>query len=618
MFWRMYEQTLTDLCNRKQMYVFLLVSQSKNSNYHVLMRATRFSILISNLMLSIPVLLQNNIFNSENAMEKPIDLNNELNKLKRGYEHQLAKKIGLIASNWELLYRQWQPVLLDELISNVHKLTGSSGTFGFSAISSISRELECALNSLVGNQKPDVITNNFVIGRIKRLLEMSNYIDSSTCLGQLEHDYFSEKIVRTTPSLLTVQDVLVYWLGIDLASPDSSIKLLIDYGINTNFYQKTECLLKAIEQTRPNLVVLDLAAPDVSNENIFILAGQIVAMGIRVFIATKQNNFDCRLKTVRAGAHAYIVKPIDIYSLISKIKNILIVDNENPPKILVVDDQIAVAEFYAAILNKFGMNVFVESDPRKTLHLIGEYAPDLILLDLNMPGVSGLELATIIRQHDQYQSIPIVFLSGNENQEKKTSLIEVGSDDFICKGISPYDFVVQIKSRVERARIISSKMYQDSLTGLLNHAQIRLSMEKFFKQCSRKTVPLSVAIIDIDFFKKVNDTHGHLIGDKVIKSLSQLLERRLRATDCIGRSGGEEFMLVIPDCDAGSAKVIVDSLRNDFSKIIFSAGDSSFKVSFSAGIADSQDMTSATEQIRLADTALYKAKMSGRNRVCAH
>lgn len=551
-------------------------------------------------------------------MEKTIALDNELNKLRRGYELQLAKKIGLIASSWGLLSRQWRPALLEELLNDVHKLTGSSGTFGFSTISSISRELECTLNSLVGNQKPDGIFNNFVSGLIKRLLEMSNYIDCSTCLGRLENDYFSEKIVKSNPLPLTIQDILVYWFGIDFVYHDSSIKHLIDYGFNAHFYQNIEGLLKAIEQSKPNLVILDLAAFGALSENIFILAGRIVAMDIKVFIVTKQNNFDCRLRSVRAGAHAYIVKPIDIYSLINKIKNTLIADNEKPPKILIVDDQLSVAEFYAAILKQSGMHVCVEGEPNRALHLIGENAPDLILLDLNMPDVSGAELAAIIRQHEQYQSIPIVFLSGNENQEKKTSLIEVGSDDFLCKGISPYDFVVQIRSRVARARMISSKMYQDSLTGLLNHVQIKLSMEKLFKQCSRKLSPLSVVMIDIDNFKKVNDTHGHLIGDKVIKSLSQLLEQRLRTTDYIGRSGGEEFMLVIPDCDANSTKIIVDELRNDFSKILFPVGSSNFKVSFSAGIADSQNMTSATEQMRLADAALYKAKMDGRNMVRAH
>jgi diguanylate cyclase (GGDEF)-like protein len=160
-------------------------------------------------------------------------------------------------------------------------------------------------------------------------------------------------------------------------------------------------------------------------------------------------------------------------------------------------------------------------------------------------------------------------------------------------------------------------MYQDSLTNLLNHAQIQLAAERVFMQCKRKSSTFTIAMIDIDKFKSINDTYGHLTGDRVIKALAQLLHQRLRITDYIGRFGGEEFLLVMPDMNVKDAGNLINNLRKAFAQIDFKENDVKFNVSFSAGIAENTGLASFMEQIKVADEALYRAKERGRNIVCA-
>ena len=159
-------------------------------------------------------------------------------------------------------------------------------------------------------------------------------------------------------------------------------------------------------------------------------------------------------------------------------------------------------------------------------------------------------------------------------------------------------------------------MYEDSLTGLLNHAQIQLAAERCFSLSKRHKRTCSFVMIDLDNFKAINDTWGHQTGDKVIKAFSQLLKQRLRPQDYMGRYGGEEFMLVLSETSLQDAGTLANELRKTFHQIEFFEDNEKFNVSFSAGVADNIQCLSASEQIRKSDNALYKAKTSGKNKVC--
>lgn len=545
-----------------------------------------------------------------------------LEKLKKDYAEQLPGKLSSIEADWQTLCDQWQPERMLVLHRNVHSLIGTSGTFGFTSLSTSARELEVLLKPLLEHKDPgfhpsqqlhdDVKHQIQTLFRILNPHKKADHNERDRALGAL-----AQQLSDARQSGTVAHDILIYYLDDELAAPEMLIQNLISYGFKSKHFRTMPLLLDAIHKNKPSLVILDLMMPDISQEKIFTIARSIVDMGIKVFILSGHEDFQSRLSSVRAGVQAYILKPADVPSLVGNIRNALNLNIDKPAHILIIDDQEAVAKFYAHILQEVGMKVTIENNPLNALQLMRVHIPDLLLLDLNMPDCSGDELAAVIRQYEQYQSIPILFLSADAAPERKTSLLEVGSDDLLSKGMPPTELVRQVKSRVERAKILTSMMYQDSLTGLLNHAQIQLAAERVFSQCQRNQGHFTIAMIDIDRFKSINDNYGHLTGDRVIKALAQLLEQRLRSTDYLGRFGGEEFMLVMPDINVQDAGKLINNLRKAFNAINFKEEEVTFNVSFSAGIADNNAMKNFMEQIKMADEALYRAKHRGRNLVCA-
>ena len=544
-----------------------------------------------------------------------------LEKLKGEYKAQLPTKLESITLDWEKLENEWLPDLIVQLHRNVHSMVGTSGTFGFTELSKDARVLETLLKPLVEKKatdfKPDAELCRIVRQHIHFLHELINP-DTTTTLPKNEGSFgdLNEQLSNNRLSGTVAENILIYYLDDELAAPELLIQNLISYGFKSKHFRTMSALQAAIEEEKPSLVILDLNMPDITQDQLFSITRTLVDKDIKAFILSGLDNFQSRLESVRAGVHAYWVKPVDVPSLVSTIRNSLNINANKPAHVLIVDDQESAAKFYASILERVGMYTTIECNPANVLQKMHAHQPDLILLDINMPEANGDELALVIRQFEQYQSIPILFLSAQAEPERKTSLLELGSDDLLSKGMPPEELVRQIRSRVERAKILTSLMYQDSLTGLLNHAQIQLAAERVFQHCKRNQSLCSIAMIDIDKFKIINDSYGHLTGDRVIKALAQLLEQRLRITDYIGRFGGEEFMLVMPDINIQQAGKLINYLRKAFSAIDFKDNETSFNVTFSSGIADSTQMGNFMEQIKMADEALYRAKNKGRNLVC--
>jgi diguanylate cyclase (GGDEF)-like protein len=196
--------------------------------------------------------------------------------------------------------------------------------------------------------------------------------------------------------------------------------------------------------------------------------------------------------------------------------------------------------------------------------------------------------------------------------------MKFGGDDFLDKSIKPEHLISTISTRVVRYRELRALMMRDGLTGLLNHTTIKERLEQEVLRADRNGLPLSYIMIDIDHFKKVNDTYGHPTGDRVLKSLSQLFTQRLRRTDIIGRYGGEEFAIILPNTSINNALGVMEELRNSFENIRHRSNEEEFSVTFSCGIASFDRFKTQSELNEAADKALYIAKREGRNQtICS-
>lgn len=387
------------------------------------------------------------------------------------------------------------------------------------------------------------------------------------------------------------------------------------YGYEAELFDALAALLAA-EVRNPAAALVDCGGGGCLSEADRLA---LVALSGRVPLAcmSSSGTIDARLSAVRMGCQAYFTRPLDMASVLDTLDRLTAPPQAEAGKVLIIDDSPALAAFYAAHLNEAGFVTQVVNDPLKALDALNEQQPELILLDMNMPGASGEEIAEVIRQQDAYLSIPIVFLSAESDVGRQREAMSLGGDEFLHKPIEPAHLISAVKSRVIRYRSLRALMVRDSLTGLLNHTSFKERLRAETARAKRQGKPLSVALIDIDFFKKVNDSYGHPAGDRVIKSLSRLLKQRLRGADVIGRYGGEEFAVALPETPIEGAKRVLDHIRESFAGIVQHAGDKTFQVTLSAGVAPYGEESNGESLINAADEALYAAKHGGRNQVKA-
>lgn len=221
----------------------------------------------------------------------------------------------------------------------------------------------------------------------------------------------------------------------------------------------------------------------------------------------------------------------------------------------------------------------------------------------------------MIRQDNSYVDVPIVFLSSENDMANQLDAVRAGADDFIMKPVAQEYLVSSLSTRAERYRSLRALIMRDGLTGLYNHTAIKEHLASEILQAKRTQTPLALAMIDLDYFKRVNDQYGHATGDQVLRTLARILRQRLRRSDIVGRYGGEEFAIVFPDTDAATARRVLDQVRTAFAKVSQHAENEEFFVTFSAGVADLKNTVDPDALFDTADSAMYTSKQAGRNRI---
>ena len=290
-------------------------------------------------------------------------------------------------------------------------------------------------------------------------------------------------------------------------------------------------------------------------------------------------------------------------------------DEEPPYRVLVVEDSKTASTLIQRTLKESGVESMAISKPQEVLTALAKFLPDLVLMDMYLPGCTGVEVTRVIRQHEEFLSTPVVYLSADTSIALQVDALRLGGDHFLTKPFNPVVLNAVVKSKIDRYRSLRRSMYLDSLTGLLNHTTSKQRVGAAVNTALADGTPLCVAMVDIDHFKKVNDTYGHPMGDQVIRSMAWLLKQRLRKTDSVGRYGGEEFLVILPQANADRAAQLLDRIRVDFSQFYHPVNATSFACTFSCGIAQLTPGISAQALVKLADEALYKAKKQGRNQI---
>ncbi len=498
-----------------------------------------------------------------------------------------------------------------------HTLAGSAASFGFVDLGRAARGLEGHLKKVMAEGLP--VTADLLKGLFPFIEKLKNHS------GSFWEDQESPPRLPPEPAPAPVAPPekidakLVYMAESDPLVLKSTSEQMRRFGFSVKTFASPEGLLAASRLEAPCAVVMGAEFPQDERAGIRAavefkkLHGQAP-----VIFTANRSDLTFRIETVRAGGDAYFTKPVDVHGLIDKLEALTKgAESSDPYRILIVEDDPGLAEFFSVILRRAGMETRSVTDPLTVMGPLVEFNPDLILMDMYMPGCDGIELAKAVRQMEAYLSIPIVFLSSETDITKQLAAMRMGGDDFLTKPIEQTHLISSVGIRAERMRIIRSFMDRDALTGLLNHTKTKEACEMAVERARRGNGSLVFAMIDIDKFKAVNDTYGHLVGDRVILSLSRFLQQRLRKTDVIGRYGGEEFAVVLLDSDLDAAEKRFDGIRGGFSEIRHEAGGREFSVTVSCGIAAFPCFGDSKLLCNAADEALYEAKRSGRNRLVA-
>jgi diguanylate cyclase (GGDEF)-like protein len=348
----------------------------------------------------------------------------------------------------------------------------------------------------------------------------------------------------------------------------------------------------------------------------FELCAEIAAF-CPVLLTTTDRTFEYALAAARSGVRGVLIKPYDPMEILDWLDDIIGEQQQARISVLIIDDDLILAEAYALAFEAANIGATVVTDPRRALDALADSSHDIVLLDMEMPGVDGLDLARIIRQSRKFLSLPIVFISAERNPERQFEARRLGGDDFIAKPAHLQQLVALVRMRAERAVALRSMMERDSLTGLYNHARFKERLNHELERCRRTGVELSLVLIDLDRFKSINDTYGHVTGDRVIRAIAHTLAMGLRRIDIVGRLGGEEFGVLLLDTPPPAAALVIDKLRARFGEIVFESAGRSFRVTFSAGLSGSREHGQMNPLLEATDAALYAAKGAGRNRIVA-
>ncbi|ABO50082.1 response regulator receiver modulated diguanylate cyclase [Desulforamulus reducens MI-1] len=286
--------------------------------------------------------------------------------------------------------------------------------------------------------------------------------------------------------------------------------------------------------------------------------------------------------------------------------------------VLVVDDDATLVQAVKERLTLDGFEVLEATSAREAVSILKrKQVIDLMIIDIVMPEGNGFELCAKIRKEKVYEDTPIIFMTAETSLDKKLEGFKIGADDYVVKPISLDEIAAKVQAIVNRTRRYKMKLQYDELTEAYNRSFLQEKVQEEMARSKRTGKCFGFCMIDIDHFKKVNDTYGHLVGDEILRAFVKFLKLRIRLSDAVIRYGGEEFVLVLSQIAFDEANRIVNRLREDFSKQKFEVNGESFSVSFSAGVAVyPDDSQSLTDLIAAADRALYHAKQSGRNKIC--
>jgi diguanylate cyclase (GGDEF)-like protein len=508
-----------------------------------------------------------------------------------------------------LLQDKLSEELRQEAGHEAHKLAGSLGMFGADEGSRIAKAIEPLLEYKTLEQE-QLTHLSQLVNQLRREL---HHITDGTIAELLPSPI--PQVTDERPHLLVVADPV----QTTAVSREAAIWGLRSHPVATLVEARQH-----VGQQHPDVVLLDLPGDLHPAKPAFSLAEALAFLAdlshhsppIPVVVLTEQKLLLDRVKITRLGARRVLQKPVTATQTLETIAQVLAHTRTAATRVLVVDDDPEVLTVLQTLLEPWGLRVSTLDDPLRFLETLSATSPDLLMMDVDMPHINGIELCQVVRNDPQWSSLPILFLTVHTDAETMHRVFTAGADDFIHKPIIGPELITRILNRLERSRLQRSWLNKDALTGVTNrHTAVQELTQRL--QDRQRDQPFCIAIVQVDQCQAINQQYGYEAGDQVLSRFGQLLRRTFHSEDVVGRWGGTEFIIGM----AGMSKHdgmrrLSEVVENLQAQPFMAINGDSFWVQCTAGVVQCpQDGTELQPLYQVARQILRQAQATGGDRV---
>lgn len=495
--------------------------------------------------------------------------------------------------------------LLKRAAGEAHKLAGSIGTLGFTAGSERARELELALAAGV----PAPGARAALTGALRALNDELFTEDGDRAATA------SGEPARADPHIdlshCETLDLLV--VGNDGTRAQGIIAEADGRGLEACLAADHASAHELLAMRSPAIVLLDLSLSGGVEATLRLLSE--AAQDRAVLVVTDPRQSVDRVEVARRGGRGFVPRSLTAAATIDAVVSLRQRVRPIGTRILALDDDPLMLAAIGVAVDGAGFDLKTCGDPQQFWEQLEEHEPDLVMLDFDMPGITGPELCRALRNDERWQGTPVLFLTSRSSAASIHEIFDAGADDYVHKPFVGPELVARIGNRLERVRLYRHLADVDALTGTSNRRKPVEDIERLLRMAARAQQPLTLCVLDIDHFKSINDEHGHPTGDAVLRSLGTALKGFLRGDDVIARWGGDEFVIGMYGMSGNDGRQRLAELLEQIRDARFGP-HGAVGATLSAGLAEyPTDGTNLESLYRLADTALYVSKKEGGDRV---
>jgi diguanylate cyclase (GGDEF)-like protein len=534
----------------------------------------------------------------------------EATKVWQEAKHSLNQRVAAIEQATTLLLQDHlSQEQRQEAEREAHRLAGSLGMFGSEAGSRLAQAIESLLAADLA-QNQDQMQLSQLVARLRQAVQHLDTIALPDLLldGESPPDHISILIVhpdRQQAELLAVEATR--------------------WGMRSQLATTPGSARHQIEQEPPTAVVLALDGEVLSQSKAAPLPEALAFLaelsqqqpGVPVIVLTTGESVLDRVKLLNLGGRQLLQQPVTPPQILEAVAQVLQQSAPTTARILAVDDDPQVLMTLRSLLEPWGMQVSTLDNPLQFLEMLASTNPDLLILDVEMPHVNGIELCQVVRNDARWSGLPTLVLTAHANAETMHRVFAAGADDYIRKPIVGPELVTRILNRLERSHLLQNLAETDVLTGVANRHKSSRDLTRYLEECARQQQPFCFVMLDLDQLQAINQQYSYAAGDQVLFRFGKLLCQMLHSGDVAGRWGGATFVVGMAAITKQEGVERLSNLLQTLSQIEFTAPDGAlFRVTGSAGIVESsEDGTDLQALCSLAEALLHRAQVSGGDRV---